>query len=111
MTSTTRTNNKSNSGTVLLTVQQKLDNLQQQIIDGTLYDKTIEKNKLVNQIVKQNKQKETNKLKKNTMTTKRSKLTSTPTIESNRSTISEYKQRNIIDSKEIKQKQRLKKPQ
>ena len=64
MTSTTRTNNKSNSGTVLLTVQQKLDNLQQQIEDGTIYDKTIEKNKLVNQIVKQNKQKETNKLKK-----------------------------------------------
>ena len=45
------------------------------------------------------------------MTTKRSKLPSTPIIESNRSTISEYKQRNIIDSKEIKQKQRLKKPQ
>ena len=42
---TTRTNNKSNSGTVLLTVQQKLDNLQQQIEDRIIYCKATEKRK------------------------------------------------------------------
>ena len=43
------------------------------------------------------------------MTTKRSKLPSTPIIESNRSTISEYKQRKIIDSKKNKTKAKTKK--
>ena len=59
----TRTYNNSNNGKFLLTAQQKLDNLQQQIEDGTIYSSAIEKKKWVNQIVKQNKQKETNKSK------------------------------------------------
>ena len=36
---------KKNPGKVLLTAQQKLDNLQMQIEDGTIYSKTIEKTK------------------------------------------------------------------
>lgn len=62
----TRTNNNSNNGKLLLTAQQKLDNLQQQIEDGTIYPSAMEKKKWVNQIVKQNKQKETNKSKETT---------------------------------------------